>query len=116
MGMEPNGSVGGRGRVAIHSVPPLGPRIVRKDRIRPAASETSVSLVTSYCCRKYFVAAPIPSRSKKTQPEVLCATCGHAELEHGRTGTRPCLASVGELADLGFCRCDEFRPKAQRAA
>jgi hypothetical protein len=38
------------------------------------------------------------------------------EQEHGRTGTRPCLATVGDLADLGFCTCDEFRPKVRRVA
>ncbi len=45
-----------------------------------------------------------------------CAKCGHAESEHGATGTRPCLAAVGELADRDFCACDEYRPKIARAA
>jgi hypothetical protein len=49
-------------------------------------------------------------------PEVRCANCGHSETEHGRTGTRPCLATIGALPELGFCPCDEYRPKAVRAA
>jgi hypothetical protein len=62
------------------------------------------------------VAAPILTRSKKVEPEVRCANCGHPETEHGRTGTRPCLATVGDLSDLGFCACDDFRPKGRRSA
>jgi hypothetical protein len=62
------------------------------------------------------VAAPTLSRNKKAQPEVRCVNCGHPEQEHGRTGTRPCLATVGDISDLGFCACDDFRPKVQRAA
>jgi hypothetical protein len=62
------------------------------------------------------VAAPTLSRKKSAVPEVRCANCGHTETQHGRTGTRPCLATVGELADIGFCACDEFKPGKIRAA
>jgi hypothetical protein len=57
--------------------------------------------------KKRFAGGPEP---------VHCANCGHTENEHGRSGTKPCLATVGHLADLGFCLCDEFRPKAKKAA
>jgi hypothetical protein len=62
------------------------------------------------------VAAPTLSRKKSPVPEVRCANCGHAETQHGRSGTKPCLATVGELANIGFCACDEFRPEAKKAA
>ena len=46
---------------------------------------------------------------------MACVNCGHTELEHGQTGTRPCLATVGQ--DRSFCPCDEFRPaKLNKAA
>jgi hypothetical protein len=45
---------------------------------------------------------------------LACANCGHTEIEHGRTGTRPCLAVVGD--DRHFCSCDEFQPKRLKAA
>jgi hypothetical protein len=44
---------------------------------------------------------------------LICA-CGHSETEHGRTGTRPCLAAVGP--DRSFCTCDEFHPDQLKAA
>jgi len=47
---------------------------------------------------------------------ITCAKCGHTEAEHGNTGTRPCLASVGNPLDPDFCNCDEFRPKVAKAA
>ncbi len=49
-------------------------------------------------------------------PEEKCANCGHPEREHGATGTRPCLATVGNLLNPDFCSCDEFRPKLVKAA
>ncbi len=49
-----------------------------------------------------------------TPAKSVCANCGHLESEHGRTGTRPCLAAVGP--DRMFCECDEFRPKTAKAA
>jgi len=55
------------------------------------------------------VATPISSAKP-----VVCAKCGHPESDHGKTGTRPCLAAVG--ADRSFCPCDEFRPKTLKAA
>jgi len=42
--------------------------------------------------------------------------CGHLESQHGYTGTRPCLATVGNLLNPDFCSCDEFRPKVAKAA
>jgi len=55
------------------------------------------------------VAAPI-----STVKQSVCVNCGHTEAEHGQTGTRPCLATVGD--DRSFCPCDEFRPKKLKAA
>jgi hypothetical protein len=56
------------------------------------------------------------SRSKGQEIERECANCGHRESEHGITGTRPCLATVGSIFDPDFCPCDEFRPKVAKAA
>ena len=53
---------------------------------------------------------------KKPEPENRCAQCRHLESEHGTTGTRPCLAAVGDLVDRDFCACDSFRPKFSKAA
>jgi len=44
----------------------------------------------------------------------VCANCGHPESEHGTTGTRPCLATVGR--ERLFCTCDEFHPNTAQAA
>jgi hypothetical protein len=48
--------------------------------------------------------------------EIRCANCNHLEREHGTTGTRPCLAMVGDLLDRDFCPCDEFRGVVARLA
>ena len=61
------------------------------------------------------MATAIPSRSKRA-PENPCANCGHPETEHGTTGTRPCLAAVGEFPNRDFCRCDHFRPQPARGS
>jgi len=53
---------------------------------------------------------------KKQEPVNRCAHCGHFESEHGTTGTRPCLATVGDLTDRDFCPCDAFRPGISKAA
>ena len=52
----------------------------------------------------------------KVTPDRKCANCGHTESEHAGTGTRPCLAMVGDLVERAFCACDEFRAKAAKAA
>src|ERR1017187_4032998 len=62
------------------------------------------------------VATPIHSRSERPEGQRECANCGHGESEHGTTGTRPCLATVGTLFDPDFCPCDEFRPMVAKAA
>jgi hypothetical protein len=54
--------------------------------------------------------------NKKSEPEVRCAACHHLESEHGKTGTHPCLAMVGELLAREFCRCDQFRTAVRKAA
>ena len=45
-------------------------------------------------------------------PAARCAVCRHAESEHGKTGTRPCLAMVGSLLRREFCACDRYQSKA----
>jgi len=49
------------------------------------------------------------SRSR-TAPEARCSVCRHKESEHGRTGTRPCLAMTGPILKRDFCACDRFQP------
>jgi hypothetical protein len=49
-------------------------------------------------------------------PEVRCVSCHHLESEHGKTGTRPCLAMVGDLLTREFCRCDNFHVAVSKAA
>ena len=57
----------------------------------------------------------VPSKKdSRTQPR--CAMCDHFESEHGATGTRPCLAMVGELLVRNFCSCDNFVAKVAKAA
>ena len=51
-----------------------------------------------------------------TTMEIRCGKCKHLESEHGTTGMRPCLATVGSLPDRDFCPCDEFRPRVAKAA
>ena len=53
------------------------------------------------------------SRSKRGEPVERCVRCGHLESEHGRTGTRPCLAMIGYLLDRHFCPCDELETTAE---
>jgi len=64
--------------------------------------------------------APRPEAPKteapKQEPERRCRTCRHPESEHGTTGTRPCLAMVGDLLARQFCACDEFRTAMSKAA
>ena len=48
--------------------------------------------------------------------EPRCTRCGHVESKHGRTGSRPCMAVIGELAKRELCHCDEFHVKAALAA
>lgn len=48
------------------------------------------------------------SHSKLQEPVEHCIRCGHLESEHGRSGTRPCLAMVGDLLDRRFCKCDRL--------
>ena len=62
------------------------------------------------------VATPIHSHKGNLEAERVCMSCNHPESQHGSTGTRPCLASVGNLFDPDFCPCDEFRPKVAKAA
>lgn len=52
-------------------------------------------------------------RSKLREPEKRCVHCGHLESEHGRTGTRPCLAMIGDLLDRDFCSCEELKTMAE---
>jgi hypothetical protein len=49
-------------------------------------------------------------------PERRCDRCGHLESEHGQSGTRPCLAMVGDLLDRHFCRCNHFKTALRKAA
>lgn len=59
----------------------------------------------------------IPFRTRSTEgPESRCVKCGHLQSEHGTTGTRPCLAMVGDLLHRRFCSCDEFHAKLHSAA
>ena len=44
-----------------------------------------------------------------------CAVCRHPESDHGRTGSRPCLAMVGRLHHRDFCACDRFEPQIRAA-
>lgn len=55
-------------------------------------------------------------KAPKQEPEARCRACRHLENEHGTTGTRPCLAMVGDLLDREFCACDEFRTAMRQAA
>jgi hypothetical protein len=56
------------------------------------------------------------SNAKSKETEARCTVCGHLESEHATTGTRPCLATVGELLVRDFCSCDVFRLKVAKAA
>jgi len=47
------------------------------------------------------------SRDRRT-PVARCTVCRHLETQHGKTGTRPCLAMVGPLLRRDFCSCDRF--------
>jgi hypothetical protein len=49
-------------------------------------------------------------------PEPKCERCGHLESEHGQSGTRPCLAMVGDLLNRKFCRCNRFKALLRKAA
>jgi hypothetical protein len=61
------------------------------------------------------VAITIGTRSKpQPEPERLCV-CNHLESEHGTSGTRPCLATVGDLLNRDFCTCDELRTGVAKA-
>ena len=51
-------------------------------------------------------------RSKDRRPAKRCIYCGHLESEHGSTGTRPCLAMIGDLLDRRFCPCDDLKTAA----
>jgi hypothetical protein len=53
-------------------------------------------------------------RSKWLEPVKHCLQCGHLESEHGKTGTRPCLAVIGNGVDRQFCPCDELKTSAAR--
>jgi hypothetical protein len=46
----------------------------------------------------------------------LCARCRHPESDHGKTGSRPCMAVIGELGKREFCPCDKFCDHAALAA
>ncbi len=60
---------------------------------------------------------PGSNRSRQAKPEERqCGRCGHLESQHGVTGSRPCLATVGTLLDSDFCPCDQFEPKVAQAA
>jgi hypothetical protein len=50
------------------------------------------------------------------KPERVCAGCGHTESQHGATGTKPCLAMVGDVLVRDFCPCDQFREQLSKAA
>ena len=56
------------------------------------------------------------ARKAEQSPEVLCASCGHTESQHGTTGSRPCLAMTGDLLAREFCSCDRFTAKMPKAA
>jgi len=56
----------------------------------------------------------VPTR--KSEPEIHCANCGHLENEHGTSGTRPCLAMKGDLLHREFCACGQFRARMTKAA
>ena len=56
------------------------------------------------------------ARKAEQSPEVLCASCGHPESQHGTTGSRPCLAMTGDLMAREFCTCDRFTGKMTKAA
>lgn len=45
-----------------------------------------------------------------------CARCRHLESEHAPSGTRPCLAVVGDLLEREFCKCDEYLARGAKAA
>jgi hypothetical protein len=53
-------------------------------------------------------------RLKLSEPLVRCISCGHLASEHGKTGTKPCLAMTGDLLDRHFCPCDELKITAAR--
>ena len=52
---------------------------------------------------------PSHHRSNWREPVERCIRCGHLASEHGKTGTRPCLAMIGDLLDRAFCPCDELQ-------
>lgn len=62
------------------------------------------------------MAVQTPQKSKTQERETRCVACGHFESEHGITGTRPCLATVGDLLSRDFCTCDAFQPMVAKAA
>ena len=55
-------------------------------------------------------------KAPRQEPVARCLACGHLDREHGATGTRPCLAMVGDLLDRDFCRCDKLRVEMSKAA
>ena len=55
-------------------------------------------------------------RPKWLEPVKRCLQCGHLESEHGKTGTRPCLAVIGNGGDRQFCPCDELKTSAARGS
>jgi hypothetical protein len=55
-------------------------------------------------------------KAPQPEPEVRCLACGHLEQDHGATGTRPCLAMVGDLLEREFCQCDRFCGEIRKAA
>ncbi len=56
--------------------------------------------------------APRPEKA----PDLLCATCGHPESQHGATGSKPCLAMTGDLLEREFCQCERFTTDLSKAA
>jgi hypothetical protein len=59
---------------------------------------------------------PGKSQHRRHESEHRCRKCGHLESEHAKTGTRPCLAMVGDLLHREFCSCDQFRVAIATAA
>ena len=64
-----------------------------------------------------FNRVPIKTPKNPNPPEVRCGRCHHLESEHGKSGSRPCLAMVGDdLTTREFCKCDKFRSELRKAA
>jgi len=53
-----------------------------------------------------------PPKVSNDPAEVVCTRCHHTESEHGKTGSRPCIAMVGDLVTREFCKCDSFQAPA----